>query len=45
MLAGFLCDVPGVSPARAAEDACRMDHVLSQETLEKLRAFIDRRRP
>ena len=28
----------GVSPKTAAEDACRMEHVLSQESFEKIRS-------
>lgn len=28
----------GVSPETAAQDACRMEHVISQETFEKIRA-------
>lgn len=28
----------GVSPETAAQDACRMEHVISQETFDKIRA-------
>ena len=30
----------GVSPATAEEDACRMEHVISQETFEKIGEHI-----
>ncbi|MDR1411049.1 MAG: metal-dependent transcriptional regulator [Spirochaetaceae bacterium] len=35
----FLKDVLGVSPDIAEQDACRMEHVLSGETLEKMKAL------
>ena len=31
----------GVSPEVAAEDACRMEHDISNETFEKLKAHIE----
>jgi len=31
----------GVSEAVAFEDACRIEHVISQETFERLRAFVE----
>ena len=30
----------GVSPDVADEDACRMEHVISDETLEKMKEFV-----
>ena len=30
----------GVSPETAAEDACRIEHVISQESFEKIRAHV-----
>lgn len=33
----------GVSPEVAAEDACRVEHDISEETFEKLKAHIARR--
>ena len=30
----------GVSPATAEEDACRMDHLLSDETFEMMKNFL-----
>lgn len=32
----------GVSPEVAAEDACRMEHDISNETFEKLKAHIEK---
>ncbi len=31
----------GVDPAVAAEDACRIEHVISEETFGKLKDYID----
>ena len=31
----------GVSPAKAEEDACHMEHVVSEETFHKMKAFLD----
>jgi len=42
MLAAFLRDVLGVSPEAADSDACKMEHCLSAETLEKMRATVGR---
>lgn len=39
LLVKFLCGFLKVSPAVAMEDACRMEHVLSPETLQKLTSF------
>lgn len=36
LLKSFLADVLGVEDAVATEDACRMEHVISFETVEKL---------
>lgn len=40
----FLHEVLGVSPATAEDDACKMEHSLSEESLVKLRLFLDRYR-
>jgi len=40
MLTSFLRDVIGVSPETADSDACKMEHHLSTETLEKMRALV-----
>ncbi len=37
----FLEDVLGVSPETAENDACRMEHVLSPQTMERLSAFVE----
>jgi len=39
-LTNFLRDVVGVSADTAEKDACRMEHVLSEETLERMRAIV-----
>jgi len=36
----FLTAILGVAPAVAEEDACRMEHVISPETMERLLAFL-----
>ncbi|MDR2631566.1 MAG: metal-dependent transcriptional regulator [Spirochaetaceae bacterium] len=36
-LTSFLRDTVGVSPETAEKDACKMEHVLSEETLKKLK--------
>uniref|UniRef100_A0A7C4GHL6 Manganese transport regulator n=1 Tax=candidate division WOR-3 bacterium TaxID=2052148 RepID=A0A7C4GHL6_UNCW3 len=40
LLQGFLEEQLGVSAATAAEDACRMEHVLSSETIRQLVGFV-----
>ena len=42
ILSRFLQSI-GVAEAVAFEDACRIEHVISQETFERLRAFVDAR--
>jgi DtxR family Mn-dependent transcriptional regulator len=37
----FLARVLGVSPARAEEDACKMEHLLSPETGRQILALVD----
>jgi DtxR family Mn-dependent transcriptional regulator len=37
----FLCKKLGVSEETAEKDACKMEHVLSEETFEKLKSFIN----
>jgi DtxR family Mn-dependent transcriptional regulator len=36
-LTSFLRDTVGVSPETAEKDACKMEHVLSEETLKKMK--------
>jgi DtxR family Mn-dependent transcriptional regulator len=36
ILTAFLMDVVGVNPDTAEKDACKMEHVLSEETLQKM---------
>ncbi|MBR4555582.1 MAG: metal-dependent transcriptional regulator [Ruminococcus sp.] len=42
LLTRFLGEVLGVSAENAEEDACKIEHVISQETFEKLRSFVDK---
>jgi DtxR family Mn-dependent transcriptional regulator len=37
LLTDFLTDVAGVSPETAEKDACKLEHILSDETMERLR--------
>ncbi|MDR2362802.1 MAG: metal-dependent transcriptional regulator [Spirochaetaceae bacterium] len=39
-LTSFLRDTVGVSPETAEKDACKMEHVLSEETLKKMKLFV-----
>ena len=43
LLSGCLIAL-GVNPQTAMEDACRIEHVISQETFERIRAHIERNR-
>jgi Mn-dependent DtxR family transcriptional regulator len=40
-LTTFLGDVLGLDPVTAEADACRMEHILSAETMEHLAAFVE----
>lgn len=42
MLTGWLTAI-GVSPETASQDACRMEHVISQETFDKIGEHIQSR--
>ncbi|MDR2245615.1 MAG: metal-dependent transcriptional regulator [Treponema sp.] len=44
VLAAFLRDVVGVDAETAEKDACKMEHILSEVTLEKMKALIPVRR-
>ncbi|MDR2133790.1 MAG: MarR family transcriptional regulator [Treponema sp.] len=39
-LTSFLQEIVGVSPAIAEKDACKMEHLLSEETLKKMRSLV-----
>ena len=41
MLRKFLHDTLGVSEENAEADACRIEHILSEETYSKLKSFIE----
>jgi DtxR family Mn-dependent transcriptional regulator len=40
MLKSFLTNVLGVKPETAENDACRMEHAISAETMDKLERFM-----
>ena len=42
LLKSFLVSL-GVNPGTADEDACRMEHILSAETLDKIRIYTERK--
>lgn len=42
VLKGFLINVLGVDPETADVDACRMEHVVSEQTMEGLTAHFER---
>jgi DtxR family Mn-dependent transcriptional regulator len=39
-LTSFLKDFVGVSPETAEKDACKMEHLLSEETLKKMKVLM-----
>lgn len=41
MLRKFLTDILGVSSENSEQDACRIEHILSDETFEKLKGFVE----
>lgn len=42
MIRRFLLDTLGVSEAHAETDACRMEHILSAETMEKMYEYLEK---
>lgn len=42
LITGFLLDVLGVPEQIAEDDACKIEHVISNETTDKLRLFMDK---
>ena len=42
LITGFLLDVLGVPEQIAEDDACKIEHVISNETTDKLRIFMDK---
>ena len=44
-LARFFCEVLQVDVAVAEQDACRIEHVISRQTLKRLEAFLTRKYP
>ncbi|MFH1045512.1 MAG: metal-dependent transcriptional regulator [Candidatus Omnitrophota bacterium] len=40
-LVHFLTQILGIDSKRAAEDACKMEHVISPQTTEKLTKFLE----
>ena len=42
LMSRFLIEVLGVSPKTANVDACKLEHVVSKETLSKLHAYLEK---
>ena len=42
-LTAFFRDLLGVSAQAAEEDACKMEHLLSAETYEKMKAYVEKK--
>ena len=42
LLTAFLRQVSGVSAETAEEDACRMEHIISEETFQGIKRFMNR---
>ena len=40
VIAGYLCDILGVDKETAQEDACRIEHIISEKTYEKMKDTI-----
>ncbi len=40
-LTSFLVETAGVSPAIAEEDACRIEHIISEETFDGIRKYMN----
>ncbi|MDR2375735.1 MAG: metal-dependent transcriptional regulator [Treponema sp.] len=40
LLTSFLIDIVGVASENAEKDACKMEHLLSEETLKKIRSLV-----
>ncbi|MDR2178239.1 MAG: metal-dependent transcriptional regulator [Treponema sp.] len=40
LLTSFLMDIVGVDPETAEKDACKMEHLLSAETLKKIKTLV-----
>ncbi len=38
----FLAEIVGVSPMTAETDACRIEHIISKETFEKIKEYLAR---
>jgi DtxR family Mn-dependent transcriptional regulator len=43
-LTSFLRDIIGVNSDTAEKDACKMEHLLSEETLQKMKAFAQKKK-
>ena len=40
LITDYLVNALGVSPETASEDACRIEHVISEESFEKIREYV-----
>ncbi|MDR1930797.1 MAG: metal-dependent transcriptional regulator [Treponema sp.] len=43
-LTDFLINVVGVSPGNAEKDACKMEHILSPETIKKMKTLAEQKK-
>ena len=41
LLKSFFCEILGIEETQAEEDACRIEHYLSSETVKKMLAFME----
>jgi DtxR family Mn-dependent transcriptional regulator len=44
LIKAFLQEKLGISEETAEKDACKMEHILSEETFEKLKSFVKRKK-
>ena len=42
LITKFLAEIVGVSPMTAETDACRIEHIISEETFEKIKEYLAR---
>lgn len=42
ILTEFLADIAGVSKEQAEEDACKMEHIISQDTFQGIKRYVQK---
>lgn len=45
LIGDYLVGALGVDPEIAAEDACRIEHVISEEAFDKIKTWVEENRP